>query len=397
MKRHVINTMAQKSKLEKTVALIVAGGKGERHGGARPKQYALLAGIPVLRHAVERFAAHAGIAAVQVVIDPAWEEEYARAVAGLTVLAPVPGGATRQESVLAGLEALAEHAPSHVLVHDAARPMVSAALIDRVLEGLTTEEVVIPTLPIAETVKEVAEQAVVRTVTREAWVIVQTPQGFAYPALLEAHQAAVGKSLPDDAAVMEAAGKKVMTVAGEAGNIKLTWSEDIMRAEAMIAGQMETRVGMGFDVHRFGDGDAVMLCGVAVPHAQGLEGHSDADVALHAVVDGLLGVLAEGDIGQHFPPSDARWKDADSADFVAHAVALLKERGGQLTHVDVTIIGEAPKIAPHREALRARLVELLGVTQNAVSVKATTTERLGFLGREEGLAAQALVTVALPR
>ena len=398
-----------------TAALIVAAGRGVRVGGPLPKQYRPLAGRAVLGHSVRRFAAHPGVDRVRVVIDPADRPLYDDAMQGSVdtgaakLLAPVAGGATRQESVLRGLESLADAPPDLVLIHDGARPLVPAAVIDGALAALAGHEGALPALAVSDSLKRAAagEAVVAGSVPREGLWRAQTPQGFRYAAILAAHRSAAGGTLTDDAAVAESAGLGVALTAGDEDNLKITTERDFARAERILTADdgrsaraaeaaFETRVGMGFDVHRFGPGDHLMLCGVAVPHESGVIGHSDGDVGLHAIVDAILGALAAGDIGTHFPPSDETWRDADSAGFAAHALALLGERGGRLCHVDVTLICERPRIGPHRAAMLARLAALLGLDESRIGLKATTTERLGFAGRGEGIAAQALATVRLP-
>ncbi len=379
-----------------TIALVVAAGRGARFGGELPKQYAALGGKPVLRWSLEAFARHARIDAVRAVTHADDADRYAAAAAGLGLAAPVTGGATRQESVRCGLEALVADAPARVLIHDGARPFVDAGTIDAVLDALEAHQAAIPALAVADTLKESADGALVSaTRARDRLWRAQTPQGFRFDAILAAHRAAAGAELTDDAAIAERAGLAVALVPGRETNFKLTTADDLARAAAWLSGASETRAGSGFDVHRFGSGDHVMLCGVRVPHARGLVGHSDADVGLHALTDALLGALADGDIGAHFPPSDPRWRGADSATFLADAAARVRARGGAIVHVDVTLICEAPKIAAHRETMRARLAAILGIDVGRCAVKATTTEGLGFTGRGEGIAAQATATIRL--
>ena len=395
-------------------ALIVAAGRGHRVGGPLPKQYRQLAGRAVLGHSVQRFATHPRIDRVRVVINPADRPLYDDAVresgstADAALLAPIPGGETRQDSVRNGLESLAESPPDLVLIHDGARPLVSAAVIDGALDALAGHDGALPALAISDSLKQAApgSSLVAGAVPREGLWRAQTPQGFRYPAILDAHRAAACDNLTDDAAVAEQAGLAVALTPGDEDNLKITTEQDFARAERILAAQdgravvaaqaVETRVGMGFDVHRFGPGDHLMLGGVAVSHAQGVISHSDGDVVLHAIVDAVLGAMAAGDIGTHFPPSDEAWRDAESALFVAHALKLLAERGGRLSHVDVTVICQQPKIGPHRIAMLARLSDVLGMDPARISIKATTTERLGFTGRGEGIAAQAVATVRLP-
>jgi 2-C-methyl-D-erythritol 4-phosphate cytidylyltransferase / 2-C-methyl-D-erythritol 2,4-cyclodiphosphate synthase len=345
---------------------------------------------------------HPSISMVQLVIRPQDKALAAEALNGMDILPMVHGGATRQESVRAGLAALVPHAPEYVLVHDAARPLVSLAIIDRVLDALAAgAHAVLPTVAVAETLKRVDDGAVVATMAREGVHGAQTPQGFAFAPLFAWHQQAPAEAYTDDAALAEAHGARVVCVAGERRNIKLTTQDDMDMAQALMAASFETRTGQGYDVHQLVPcaPDApqhTMLCGVAVPHTHRLKGHSDADVGLHALVDAMLGALAEGDIGAHFPPSDAQWKGASSDQFVRYAAQRVQARGARMLHADVTLICEAPKIGPHRDPMRAAIAAMLGVDITRVSVKATTTEGLGFAGRREGIAAQALVTLQLP-
>jgi 2-C-methyl-D-erythritol 4-phosphate cytidylyltransferase / 2-C-methyl-D-erythritol 2,4-cyclodiphosphate synthase len=381
-----------------TYALIVAAGRGTRFGGALPKQYLPLGGHAVLRHAVAAFARHPRVAGVQVVIRDEDRARFDETIAGLDVLPPVNGGAERQDSVRLGLEALARYEPARVLIHDGARPFPDAALIDRVLDALDGAPAAIPTLPLGDTIKRVAAGGrIEQTVDRARLFRAQTPQGFHFAAILAAHRAAAGRTLTDDAAVAEAAGVTPMAVAGNDDNLKITTATDLLAAERLLAARLaDIRVGQGFDVHGFGPGDRIMVCGLAIPHDRSLVGHSDADVGLHALTDALLGTIGAGDIGQHFPPSDPRWKGAPSDIFLRHAAALVRAGGGMIAAVDVTIICERPKIGPHRSAMVERVAAILGIAADRVSVKATTTDRLGFTGRGEGIAAQAVATVRLP-
>ena len=382
-----------------TVALIVAAGRGTRFGADLPKQYLPLGGVPLLRHSAARLVNHAGIAAVRVVIDPIAQGHYEAAVAGLPVLDPVAGGATRQDSVRRGLHSFAAEAPTNVLIHDGARPFPDDALVGRIIDALAAHDGAIAALPVVDTLKRgEAGGRIDGTVDRTGLWRAQTPQGFRFAAIRDAHAAAAARDdLTDDAAVAELAGLDVVLVPGADDNLKVTTPEDLDRAERLLAASSgETRVGSGFDVHRFEAGDAVVLCGLAIPHTHRLAGHSDADVALHALTDAILGAIGDGDIGQHFPPSDPQWRGAPSRLFVEHAVSRVAARGGTIVHADVTIICEAPKVAPHREAMRAAVASLLRVDLSRVSVKATTTEGLGFTGRREGIAAQATVTVRVP-
>ncbi len=370
--------------------IIVAAGASSRMGEGVPKPYRRLRGKAVLRHSVELFMAHPAIAQVRVVINPQHRSHYDAAMAGLSMAQPVAGGATRQQSVLNGLQAVA--GCTQVLIHDAARPMVDAALISRVIEGLKTHQAVIPAMAVTDTIKRVADGLVVETPDRAALMAVQTPQGFDYAAICAAHKAVVSDTLTDDAAVAEAAGIPVAIVQGSPQNVKLTTAQDWNAMQMPV-----TKVGMGTDVHALYE-DAqrpLMMCGIEIDSPLALKAHSDGDVGLHAVTDALLGALGLGDIGQHFPPTDAKWKDKDSAHFIEHVVELMDKQGAQLVHLDITIICEQPKLSPHRGAMRARLAELLQVNLSVISVKATTTEGLGFTGRGEGIAAQAVATITV--
>jgi len=380
------------------IALIVAAGRGTRAAGPLPKQYRTIGGEPVLRRTVQAFRRHARISQVRVVIHRDDRALYDAATSGLDVLSPVEGGGTRQDSVRLGLESLTDLAPVRVLIHDGARPFVSPDVIDRVIDGLDRSPGVIAALPVTDTIKRAnaAEPAIQDTVDRRGLWRAQTPQGFRYGEILAAHRAAAGADLTDDAAVAAQANVKVILVPGSEENVKITTDDDLRRAERSVDQALELRVGQGFDVHRFAAGDGVQLCGVKIPHTHGLEGHSDADVGLHAATDAILGALAAGDIGQHFPPSDPRWRGADSAQFLRHAAGLVNEAGGRVVHVDITLICEAPRVGPHREAMVRRLAEILGLAPGACSVKATTTEKLGFTGRGEGIAAQAIATIRVP-
>ncbi len=371
-------------------ALLVAGGSGQRFGGGRPKQFATLGGKPVLRWAAEALAVHAVL--LQPVGDPAALDD---ALAGLEHLPPVPGGMERQDSVRAGLEALAPHAPDIVLVHDAARPWIPPGTVDALVAALADLHGAIPAVPVADTLKRARDGLVGETVARDGLYRAQTPQAFRFRTLLDLHWQA-GPGATDDAALLERAGLPVGLVPGHEDNIKLTYPEDLVRLERLLLPPLVPRVGTGFDVHVLQAGRALVLCGVTVPHERGLAGHSDADVGLHALCDAIYGALAEGDIGRHFPPTEATWKDADSARFLIHAAGRIAARGGRLANADVTLICERPKIAPHAAAMEARVAQLMGVPAGLVSVKATTTERLGFAGRGEGIAAQAVATVLLP-
>jgi len=378
-----------------TIALLVAAGRGARFGAEMPKQYLSLLGRPVLRHAAEALLRDGGVDAIQPVSAPGEEATLAALLAGLPIRPPVAGGATRQASVRAGLEALAADPPDLVLVHDAARPVIPPGTVAALAAALRDAPGVIPALAVADTLKRGAAGRIVETVPRDGLFRAQTPQAFRYDALLAAHRAAAGEAT-DDAQLLEAAGLPVALVAGHDSNVKITWPEDLPRVESQMLARLLPRTGTGFDVHRLVEGRPMVLCGVTIPSAFGLDGHSDADVGIHALCDAIYGAMAEGDIGRWFPPSEMQWKDADSARFLRHAAERVAARGGVLANADVTLICERPKIAPHAEAMRARLAELLGVPVGRVSVKATTTERLGFPGRGEGIAAQAAATVLLP-
>jgi len=380
----------------RTFALIVAAGRGERAGGDVPKQYARIAGKAVLAHAVDAFVEHPAIDVVQVVIGAGQEALYQEAIGDRTLPPPLIGGAARRDSVRAGLEALAALAPTRILVHDAARPFAPAAVIDRLLSALDEAEGAVPVLPVVDSLARTGT-GLGGPVDRAGLVRVQTPQAFRFEAILAAHQNwPDGTEATDDAQVARSAGLFVATVAGDPRLDKLTHPADLAAAEAAMAARMISRTGMGFDVHAFGPGNGIVLGGVAIPHDRALIGHSDADVALHALTDALLGAIADGDIGSHFPPNDARWKGADSGRFLEHARSLVLARGGRIDHVDVTVICERPKVGPHRDAIRTRIAQLLQVRVGQVSIKATTTERLGFTGRGEGIAAQAIATIRLP-
>ncbi|MEJ0012842.1 MAG: bifunctional 2-C-methyl-D-erythritol 4-phosphate cytidylyltransferase/2-C-methyl-D-erythritol 2,4-cyclodiphosphate synthase [Bauldia sp.] len=388
---------------QKTAVLIVAAGAGSRAGGnGIPKQYQQLGGETVLARTLGLFLPNTSVDAVQVVIGEGQRDLYDSVAPRHPKLrAPATGGATRQASVRLGLAALAADAPNRILIHDAARPFASAALIDRV--AAATADAVVPLLPVSSTLKRVDGASVVETVPRENLFAAETPQGFRFDLIRDAHEraAAAGLAFTDDAAVAEWAGAIVQAIPGDAANIKLTTAEDIAAADRRLTAEAalalgDVRVGVGYDVHAFGPGDHVMLGGVAIPHTRGFVGHSDADVILHALTDAVLGALGDGDIGQHFPPSDPQWKGASSDRFLADAVARVKARGGIVAHLDATYLGEGPKVGPHREAIRARIAAIAGVSIDRVGVKATTNEGLGYIGRGEGAAAHAVATIRLP-
>ena len=373
-----------------TAALIVAGGTGTRMGGI-PKQYREIGGTAVIARVCDAF----GAIPVHLVIGEGQHAALAAALGARTAASVTIGGATRRASVRAGLEAIAASGATTVLIHDAARPFLPRAVIERLLAALDTADGAIPVLPVVDTLVRTEGSAVGETVSREALARVQTPQAFQLAAILAAHRDWAGAEEPtDDAQVARAAGLDVVAVAGDAMLDKITHDADLAAAERRL--ETIVRTGMGFDVHCFEPGDHIMLCGLKIPHTHGLAGHSDADVGLHSITDAILGGIADGDIGSHFPPSDPRWKGADSGRFLEHAADLVRAAGGRIDHVDCTIICEAPKVGPHREAMRARVAGLLRLPVARISIKATTTERLGFTGRGEGIAAQAIVTMRLP-
>ncbi len=395
-------------------AIIVAAGRGVRAGPGGPKQYRLLSGRAILAHTAEAFLSHPDVTNVRVIVHADDHDLYAEAMGDLLshekLLPPVNGGAERQDSVRLGLESLGDNPPSGVLIHDAARPFIDAGTIERVIDALKTCPGAIAALPVFDTIKKETQKEVgkeqsrqpaeiAETVPRGGLWRAQTPQGFQFQQILAAHQKAAGQTLTDDAAVAEAAGLTVRLVAGSPDNMKITQAEDFGMAETLLGRKNmmhEFRTGSGYDVHAFEDGDAVILCGVEIPHTHKLKGHSDADVGMHALTDAIFGALGEGDIGDHFPPSDPQWKGAPSNIFLEKARDLVRERSGAIVHCDITLICEAPKIGPHRNAMCKVLGEILDIDPTRVSVKATTTEQLGFTGRREGIAAMATATVKLP-
>ncbi|MGE5266117.1 MAG: bifunctional 2-C-methyl-D-erythritol 4-phosphate cytidylyltransferase/2-C-methyl-D-erythritol 2,4-cyclodiphosphate synthase [Deltaproteobacteria bacterium] len=385
-------------------AVIVAAGSGIRAGGDIPKQYVAVGGRSILQRSIDAFAALQGISEIRAVIHPSARSLYSASLSESTagLGPPVIGGASRQASVLAGLEALAASAPDYVLIHDAARPFVSAAVIERVIEALKSHPGAVPALPVADTLKRGAGDGMIsETVSREGLWRAQTPQGFRFSDILDAHRraAAAGRDdFTDDAAIAEWAGLGVWLVPGEAQNVKITTAADVAEARNRFEGAMmlEPRIGTGFDVHRFAEGSSVWLCGVEIPHTHKLEGHSDADVALHALTDALLGTIGDGDIGQHFPPSDPKWKGAASHLFLADAARRIRARGGRIANVDVTILAEAPRIGPYRVAMQERVADILAIARDRVGVKATTMEELGAIGRREGIVAMANALVLFP-
>lgn len=387
-------------------AILVAAGRGERSGLGQPKQFARLGGRALVAHAYAALARHPAVGRILVVIGAGQEEAARAALAPLEELAPlaakpdfVVGGAERRDSVRAALEVLAADTspPERVLVHDAARPFLPSAVIDRLLAALDDAEGTVPTLPVADTLVRRAGGHMGAPEDRDTLARVQTPQAFRFATLLRAHrQCPPDAPATDDAGMLRALKAPVVLVEGDVMLEKLTYPADFARAEALLGASREPRTGQGYDVHRLVEGKPLWLCGIEIPHSHGLSGHSDADVAIHALVDALLGALAEGDIGSHFPPSDPQWKGAASHRFLEFARDRVRARDGAILHVDVSIICEAPKIGPHREAMRARLAEILNIPLGRVSVKATTTEKLGFTGRREGIAAQAVATLTLP-
>ena len=389
----------------RTIALLVAAGKSERLGGDLPKPYLQLGDAPILRHTINAFLTHPQIDGVRVVIRREHHALYRKAIEGLTLFPMVVGGDNRQESVRLGLESLAHRSPVRVLVHDVARPMVSFALISRIIEGLDTHKGAIPSLPVLDTVKR-GDGGVARGgVDRSSLYTVQTPQGFDYATLMEAHQKFRGQELTDDSALMEKMGVDVALIPGDPENIKITTQSDVTHMQTQLSQGMEIRTGIGYDVHALRPHDMetpisqqyIKLCGIKIPFTHYLAGHSDADVGLHALVDAILGAISAGDIGMHFPPDDPKWQGADSERFLMHAYELLRARGGELLHMDVTLICERPKVSVHREQMIEHIAQTLKLERSRVSVKATTTERLGFEGRGEGIGAQAVATVRLPR
>ncbi len=386
-----MTSTAQKS----AVALIVAAGSGTRAGGGLPKQYRRIGGEAVIARAFDALASHPRISQVHIVIGSGQENLLASALAGRRPASVSPGGATRRDSVVAGLQAIAASgAPDIVLIHDAARPFLPAAVIDRLLDALEQQPGAVPTLPVVDTLVRNDDGALGDTVPREGLARVQTPQAFHFDAILAAHRDwPDAHEATDDAQVARLAGLAVAVVTGDPMLEKLTHEADFTAAGQRLAATMIPRTAMGFDVHAFTEGDHVMLCGLRIPHTQALAGHSDADVGLHALTDALLGTIADGDIGSHFPPSDPRWRGADSGQFLEHAASLVAAKGGVIDHVDITIMCEAPKVGPHRDAMRQRVADLLKLPLHRVSVKATTTEKLGFTGRGEGMAAHAIASV----
>ena len=392
---------------QKSIAvIIVAAGKGERvstDGVPDPKQYRLVAGVPVLSRTAQAFLEHPAVSQVLVVIHPDHAERYAALdLAHPNLMSRVIGGPTRQASVLEGLKTLAPLRPDLVLIQDAARPFVTPALIDNVITALDQHEGALPALPVTDTIKRTLDgQLVATTEDRNQLAAAQTPQGFRFSPIFSAHMRAttIRRPFTDDAEIAEWAGLSVALVPGDRNNIKITHPDDFARAERIIHGDnpVETRIGTGFDVHQFEPGDAVWLGGVKIPHHARLKGHSDADVALHALTDAILGAIGEGDIGVHFPPSDMQWKGVASVVFLKHAGELVAKAGGRIVNLDVTIVCEAPRIVPHVPAMREVIAQTLGIAISRIAIKATTNEQLGFIGREEGMVAMASASIEMPR
>lgn len=383
----------------KTIALIVAAGSGTRVGGALPKQYRTLNGMPMLRHSVLAFLNHPEIDMVRVVYNENHQHLYYEAVRDLDLLPPIIGGKIRQESVLLGLEAIEEFSPKRVLIHDAARPLVSQKVISRVLNAIEKHKAVIPALHVEDTIKKCSGGKIEYTVNRTDLMRAQTPQGFFYRELLTAHNKVRDQEFSDDASINEHLNIPVHVVPGSQLNFKITTDDDLKRAERLIM-RKETRVGIGYDVHSFiepkkSKDNSIMLCGVEVKHNKSLNGHSDSDVGIHAIVDAILGAISKGDIGEHFPPSDAKYKNMSSSVFLEHARKLVGDADGRILNIDVTLICEEPKISPHKGMMIAELASILKIDVSRVSVKATTTEKLGFTGRKEGIAAQAIANIEL--
>lgn len=384
----------------KVAVLVVAAGRGHRFGGELPKQYRTIDNRMILSRTLGVFCAHPAINYVRAVIHPDDLPLYKVASEGMPILDPVYGGPTRQDSVRLGLESLEKENPDIVLIQDGARPFTDFGIINKVLEAVSPTTGAIPGLPVTDTIKTIKidgeKKIIEKTIDRSTLWRVQTPQGFTYKEILEAHKKCIGMELTDDAAVAETVGISTVIVPGSEDNFKITTTDDLSRAEQLIKSRLVSiRSATGFDVHQFEEGDFCTLCGVKVPHTAKLKGHSDADVGLHALTDALLGAIGSGDIGLHFPPSDMKWKNADSAIFLKHAVSLVKAIGGEIVNADITFICERPKIGAYRLQMVENLSKLLNISSNAISIKATTTEKLGFTGRSEGLAAQACVSVRI--
>lgn len=381
----------------KNAAIIVAAGRGQRMGGEIPKQYLKIDGVPILRRTVEAFYKNGNIDLVKIIIHPDDQNLYDEAVKGLNLPDPVIGGDTRQQSVMNGLNSLSESSPEYVFIHDAARPFITEELIDKLAEAVEKKGAVIPALNVTDTIKYMTSDHINNTIDRNYLYRAQTPQAFDYAAILKAHQTSNGRDYTDDSSIAEQNGIKVYIVEGSEENFKITTEEDLRKAEMMTGtNYTDVRIGHGIDVHAFEEGDSITLGGVNIPHSKKLKGHSDADVALHAITDAILGAMAMGDIGEHFPPSDDKWKGASSDIFLKHAAALVSEADGVIANIDLTVICEEPKIGPHRDLIRDKISEIIDLDIARISVKATTTEKLGFTGKGEGIMAQAVATIRLP-
>ena len=381
----------------KALALIMGAGRGARLGGKIPKQYQTIGDKAVIRHTIEAFLDHSLITGVHVVINREDQELYKQATSGLDLPKPIYGGTTRQESVLLGLEGIEKENTDIVLIHDAVRPFVTGRIITDSIEGLMDSDSVIAALPVNDTIKHGTKNKIDKTIERKNLWLAQTPQTFRYDQIISAHKDNINNMVTDDAAIAESSGLSVSVIRGSQDNIKITTEEDLAKAKQFLNKEnMNLHVGLGFDVHKFTKGDAVTICGVKIPHTHQLEGHSDADVGLHAITDAILGALGEGDIGTHFPPNDIRWKDADSKVFLSFAIDKLKTKKASINNLDLTIICESPKIIPHRETMTEKISVVTELSSEKINIKATTTERLGFLGRSEGIAVQALATIRLP-
>ena len=388
--------MNEKVKSIRNAVIIVAAGRGHRVGGEIPKQYLDIGKVPVLRRTLDIFIENEYIDHIQVVIHPDDQELYYDAIGDIDIPTPVFGGDTRQQSVLNGLEALARHNPEYVYIHDAARPFLSHDLIKQLATEVEISGAVIPALNMTDTVKQMTDDHIEQTINRDILYTAQTPQAFRYKAIFMAHRRFENEQMTDDSMLAEQSGLKVRIIPGERNNFKITTEDDLEKAEQMLGNiYNDFRVGYGVDVHAFEDGDHVILGGVKIDHTKKLKGHSDADVALHAITDAILGAIAKGDIGEHFPPSDDKWKGAGSEIFLSHAAKLVKQENGVISNVDLTIICEEPKIGPHRDLIRERISEIIDVEVSRISVKATTTEKLGFTGEKKGIMAQAVATVRL--
>ncbi len=377
----------------KVIAIILAGGIGDRIKAGIPKQYIELSGKTILRRSVEAFQHHPGVDMVQVVINPEYRDLYEKSVNGMELPEPVTGGAARQDSVRLGLEGIGRYNPDFVLIHDAARAFIDPDTISRVIEALGEHRAVLPVIPVVNTTKQLQYDGKVRTIDRQTLRIAQTPQGYKYNYILGVHQRNKDGSFTDDSSIVEGDGGEVFLVKGDYNNVKVTTSADLEWAKYMTSERKETRAGIGYDVHAFEAGDVVRICGVDIPHDRSLRGHSDADVGIHAIVDAILGALGEGDIGRHFPADDDKWKNADSSVFLDYCKRLLLEKSSAIVNIDIIIICEEPKIEPHKGAMAGRIAEILEIDTGRVNVKATTNEKLGSLGRGEGIATQAIVTV----